>query len=115
RLATTTSDPGIDQRVQHRSTGQSQPGHDRDGKRGEQLTHVAARRAPGDLPAVAHLRLVGDVHPRLAGVLAVLPDLRGPRGVSVLSARPLGHGHVRKGPDYEDLLPVLPDLWWPRE
>src|ERR1700722_10468517 len=83
RVGPGAGDAGVDERVEHPPLGLAEPGHDRDGQRGEHLGDRAAARAPGDLPAELALCLARYLDPARAGVLAepLDPPLGGRVGV----------------------------------
>ena len=104
------SDPGVDEGVEHLTLGLAQPGHDRHGEVGEQLTTLPDASAPADLAAVALLRLGGDGDPL---VPRLLPEPRDPAlGSSSAVALTVDWGQLT---DDDDLLAVDADLRVPDE
>src|ERR1700730_12114470 len=99
----------VDQGVEHLPLRLLQPRHDRDRDMGEQDPLATDVDTPGNLAAVAILRLVGDVHPFRPGFLAKARDTA--RSVSFAFfvrcfVRALWIAELT---DYRDLLPVDDD------
>ena len=69
-LAPAASDPRADQRIQHLTFLQAQPGHHGNRECREQGPLAADLHAPRYLPAEAALAFVGDPHPLLACLLS---------------------------------------------
>ena len=79
RVGTRPRHPRVDQGVEHLTLRLLQPGHHRNRDMGEQHRLAGYPHTPGNLAAVAVLRLVGDGHPLRTGLLT---EARGPaRGV----------------------------------
>src|SRR5690242_9711335 len=114
RVAAAAGHARLDQRVEHPAFGLAQPGHDRDGQRGEHLGHARAGDAPGHLAPELVLGLPGDLDPAAPGLLAepADPALGGGGPLGVRRPFRLGGGQF---PYDRDLLAVRLDLRRGRE
>ena len=70
RVAATARHPGIDQRVEHEALADPQPGHGGQAQHREEDALIADAHTPRDLAAEPALRVAGDAHAELAGLLA---------------------------------------------
>ena len=68
----------VDERVEHQPLRLAEPGHRRCGDVGPELVVLADRNAPRDLALEPVLRLLGDLHPLVAGLLAERRGAAGP-------------------------------------
>src|SRR5471030_1959420 len=98
-LGTGSGDAGIHKGVENLALTLAQPGHRGNGKVREEPARLADSGTPGNAAAELGLRLVGDLHPLLAGVLA-------PTGDPPLGCRRLATLWRRQLADNRDLVTV---------
>src|ERR1700722_5468347 len=106
RLAPAPGYARVDQGVEYLALGDPEPGHDRCTHRREVDGGVTARGAPGHESPERGLRLIGDPHALLAGVLAEPTDSGGLGHGLIVRAHILVQGNRIEGQDNQDLVVV---------
>src|SRR3989442_1062189 len=104
-----------DEGVEDRALAHSQPGHDREAERGEDLLLVAAPRPPRHLALELALCLAGDPDPLVPGLLAETLDPGGSGRSPTVPGRAAGELDVGQGAQDEDLLSVRRHVRGPDE